>query len=313
MLLNKKIGLFLVLVFSLSIKSFSQKSLSDKFLALTNTNKWEEVSAVPLKFDAHHTQGLVKIGEYFYMTSVEVSQWPKKFDNPSGKYDRDTGRGVGHVMKFDANGNLLADVMIGEADMYHPGGIDFDGEYIWIPVTEYRPNSHSTIYRLDPKTMKATEVLRYPESIGAIIHNKDQHALVGANWNARKFYVWTLDAKGNVTNGQVKPEVLGIENPSFYVAFQDCKYLGNNLMLGSGHDSYKNNGGESFKLGGWEVFDLNDYRPRRQVPVKLWSKTGASMLNNPCAVESSDQGIRAYFVPDDDEKAVLYTYDIEVK
>jgi len=25
--------------------------------------------------------------------------------------------------------------------VYHPGGIDFDGVNIWVPVAEYRPDS----------------------------------------------------------------------------------------------------------------------------------------------------------------------------
>ena len=32
--------------------------------------------------------------------------------------------------------------------MYHPGGIDYDGRHIWVPVAEYRPNSRSIIYRV---------------------------------------------------------------------------------------------------------------------------------------------------------------------
>ena len=38
--------------------------------------------------------------------------------------------------------------------MYHPGGIDYDGEYIWGPVAEYRPNSESIIYKVDAETLK---------------------------------------------------------------------------------------------------------------------------------------------------------------
>ena len=57
-------------------------------------------------------------------------------------------------------GNLLADLTLGEGTIYHPGGIDYDGTYIWVPVAEYRPNSRSIVYRVDPDTMKATEMLR---------------------------------------------------------------------------------------------------------------------------------------------------------
>ncbi|MCE7043268.1 DUF6454 family protein [Dyadobacter sp. CY312] len=278
-------------------------------MKLTASSEWTQTDTVSLRFDAHHTQGIVKIGAHFFMTSVEVSEWPKKYDTPRGNLDRDAGKGIGHVMKFDRKGNLLHDLVIGEGDVYHPGGIDFDGRYIWIPVTEYRPNSFSIIYRLDPQSMEVKEVLRYPESIGAIVHNTDNHTLVGANWGARKFYSWQVNTLGQITNGNETPVKLGVENPSFYVDFQDCKYLGNNLMLGSGLQSFKTETG-TFKLGGLEILDLSDYRPRRQIPVKLWSATGASMLNNPCAIESTKEGIRAYFVPDDDDKAVLYVYDV---
>lgn len=293
---------------------FGQKAettLADRLLTIIAATPWLLKATIPLQFDAHHSQGMVKIGAYYYMTSVEVYQWPKKYDTPQGRYDRDTGSGRGHVMKFNEKGELLKDIVVGEGDVYHPGGIDFDGKYIWIPVTEYRPNSFSIVYRMDPQSMEVTEVLRYPDSIGAVIHNTDERALVGANWGARKFYTWTFDEEGEIANAHIIPDKLGIENPSFYVDFQDCKYLGNNLMLGSGIQSFKNDSG-TFKLGGWEVFDLKDFRARRQVPVKLWSDTGASMLNNPCAVEATKEGIRAYFVPDDDDKAVLYVYDVVI-
>jgi hypothetical protein len=298
-----------LLSFTFCLGQNGKSELAEKLMKLTANSEWIKTASVPLRFDAHHTQGIVKIGAHFYMTSVEVEEWPRKYERPQGKLDRDTGKGIGHVMKFDADGNLLHDLVIGEGDIYHPGGIDFDGKYIWIPVTEYRPNSFSIIYRLDPLTMKVEEVLRYPESIGAIIHNTDNHTLVGANWGARRFYTWRMDAFGKVTNGNEAPDRLGIENPSFYVDFQDCKYLGNNLMLGTGLQSFKTED-STFRLGGLEIFDLNDFRPRRQVPLKLWSAKGASILNNPCDIESTKNGIRAYFVPDDDNDAILYVYEV---
>jgi hypothetical protein len=289
----------------------AKSELATKLMKLTANSEWIQTAAIPLRFDAHHTQGIVKIGAHFFMTSVEVSEWPKKYEIPQGKLDRDAGKGIGHVMKFDLKGNLLHDLVIGEGDVYHPGGIDFDGSYIWIPVTEYRPNSFSIIYRLDPQTMEVKEVFRYPESIGAIVHNTDNHTLVGANWGARKFFSWQMNRLGQITNDNEPPEKLGIENPSFYVDFQDCKYLGSKLMLGSGLQSFKTEN-NTFKLGGLEIFDLSDYRPRRQVPVNLWSAKGASMLNNPCDIESTEEGIRAYFVPDDDNQAVLYVYEVAI-
>lgn len=81
-------------------------------------------------------------------------------------------------------------------------------------VTEYLPHSYSIIYKIDPLTMTATEVFDYDDSIGAIVCNTDDRTLVGMNWDARDFYHWTLDGQGSVTNADVAPKELAVENPS---------------------------------------------------------------------------------------------------
>ncbi|PYQ93217.1 MAG: hypothetical protein DMF97_20380, partial [Acidobacteria bacterium] len=88
----------------------------------------------------------------------------------------------------------------------------------------YRPNSRSIIYRIDPVTMKATEVFRFADHIGAIVHNTDDNTLHGVSWGSRRFYRWTLGSDGRVTNAHVPPEVLSTANTSHYLDYQDCKY-----------------------------------------------------------------------------------------
>ena len=108
-------------------------------------------------------------------------------------YDRDTGEGVGHLFKLDLKGNLITDLTLGEGSIYHPGGIDYDGKWIWVPAAEYRPNSRAIIYRVDPAAMKATEVFRYGDHIGGLVHNTENKTLHGVSWGSRRFY--TLDAR----------------------------------------------------------------------------------------------------------------------
>ena len=50
----------------------------------------------------------------------------------------------------------MSDLKLGEGTIYHPGGIDFDGKFIWVPVAEYRPNSRSIIYRADLARFRET-------------------------------------------------------------------------------------------------------------------------------------------------------------
>jgi hypothetical protein len=99
------------------------------------------------------------------------------------------------LFKLDMKGNLITDLTLGEGSIYHPGGIDYDGKSIWVPAAEYRPNSRAIIYRVDPVAMKATEVFRYGDHIGGLVHNTENKTLHGVSWGSRRFYTWTLDGR----------------------------------------------------------------------------------------------------------------------
>lgn len=74
--------------------------------------------------------------------------------------------------------------------------------------------------------MKSTEVFRFADHIGAIAHNTDDRTLHGVSWGSRRFYRWTLGPNERVTNAAVRPESIATINPSHYVDYQDCKYVG---------------------------------------------------------------------------------------
>ena len=287
--------------------------VSDRVKLLTRGTQWKQVAAIPMQFDTQHPQGMVKIGDDFYVSSVEIKTPTKRFPQPVDGYDRDTGEGAGHLFKFDKTGKLLADLPLGEGSIYHPGGIDYDGRNIWVPVAEYRPNSASIVYRVDPATMKATEVFRFKDHVGGIVHNTDAKTLHGVSWGSRRFYRFTLDDQGRVTNANVPPAELRKMNKSGYIDYQDCHYVGGRRMLCSGLNNYRMKAdGPAFPLGGLELVDLKTDLPLYQVPVELWAPSGKPMTQNPFWVEASDAGLRAYFMPDDD-KSTLFVFDATIK
>jgi hypothetical protein len=252
---------------------------------------------------------MVKIGDTIYVSSVDIKTPTKRYPQLTDGYDRDTGEGVGHLFKMDLKGNLVADLTLGEGSMYHPGGIDYDGKSIWVPVAEYRPNSRAVIYRVDPAAMKATEVFRYGDHIGGLVHNVDGKSLHGVSWGSRRFYSWALDANGVPTNAKTPPAELRVANPSGYIDYQDCKYLGRGEALCSGLNNYQvKKDGPRFPLGGFEIVDLAANRAIFQMPVELWTDSGLPMTQNPFWVEPTSAGLRAYFMPED-EKSTLYIYE----
>ena len=287
--------------------------VAERVTNLTRESKWSLVTSVPMSFRTHHPQGLVKIRDRFILSSVE-KRVPTKPSAPTAEgYDRDTGEGVGHLFEIDSAGTLLTDLRIGEGSIYHPGGIDYDGTHVWVPVAEYRPNSRSIVYRVDPRTMKATEVFRFADHIGAIVHDTEDRTLHGVSWGSRRFYRWTLDEEGRVTNTDASPEALRTLNTSHYLDYQDCKFAGRRRMVCTGVTEMRRPGDASpFRLGGIDLIDLRDGRPVHQVPVLLWTASGMDMTHNPVWLEPSAAGLRGYFMPEDDT-STLYVYDVEVK
>lgn len=273
--------------------------VADRVTMLTRDTAWTRVRSVPIGFRTFHPQGLVKIGDTFFLSSVEV-------------IDRDAGKGIGHLFKMDSSGRLLADLKLGEGAIYHPGGLDYDGTNIWVAVAEYRPDSRSIIYRVDPGAMTASEVLRFADHIGAIVHNTGDHALHGVSWGSRRFYRWTLGRDGRVSNADASPAALGTLNPSHYVDYQDCKYAGRNRMLCTGVTEMRSStGAPPFRLGGLELVDLRDGRPLHQVPILLWTGSGLDMTHNPVWLEPSATGLRGYFIPEDDN-STLYVFEAAI-
>ena len=182
-----------------------------------------------------------------------------------------------------------------------------------MPVSEYRPDSRAIVYKVDPVTMRATEVFRFADHVGAIVHDIDDNTLHGVSWGSRRFYRWPLDARGRVANAGAAPARLRTLNASHYIDYQDCKYAGGHRMLCTGLAEFRQApGAPAFRLGGIDLVKLGDGRPIHQVPVPIWTSRGVDMTHNPVWIEPSSAGLRAYFLPEDDI-STLYTYDVAAK
>jgi uncharacterized protein DUF6454 len=312
-MVSKSGGMVIALMALAVLQTDSKAVVAERVMKLTRDAVWKPVTSIRVDFSTYHPQGMVKIGDTFYVTSVEIKVPTTRFPKPVNGYDRDPGQGIGHLFQIDRNGKLMSDLPLGEGTMYHPGGIDYDGTNIWIPVAEYRPDSRSIIYRVDPARMQAAEVFRFADHIGAIVHNTDDNTLHGVSWGSRRFYRWTLDKQGTVTNADVPPDRLRVMNVSHYVDYQDCKYVSGRRMLCSGVTELRQRPEAApFRLGGLELIDLSGGRPLHQVPVLLWTADGVDMMHNPVWIEPVSTGLRGYFMPEDNT-STIYIYDVDVK
>lgn len=237
---------------------------------------WRLIGKIHPKFNTFHTQGMVKIGNRFYLSAVETQK---------------DDQGVGHFFELDADGNLLRQTVLGEGKMFHPGGIDYDGQYIWVPVAEYRARSNAIIYRLDPKTLKAEEAFRVTDHIGALVFNREEKTVVGMNWDARAFYEWTPE-------GKLIRKVL---NEVDEFSYQDCKYLQGPAMLCSGTRANAN--------GGLAVVDLLDFDLIQDIQQIPRTSKKVLMTRNPMAIELVEGKLHYFFMPEDRD-GDMYEFEI---
>src|ERR1700675_3493009 len=68
--------------------------VSDRVKLLTRGTQWKQVATIPIAFDTQHPQGMVKIGDDFYVTSVEIKKPTTRYPQLQDGYDRDAGEGA---------------------------------------------------------------------------------------------------------------------------------------------------------------------------------------------------------------------------
>ncbi len=277
-----------------TLRSSSVKAADARAIGLlSGSSRWVLKEQTTFQFNTYHPQGLTRCGEHFFLSSVEIIEPARHGDAP--------GIGRGHLFRTDIHGALTGHVDLGEGDIYHPGGIDFDGTWVWVPVAEYRPYSRSIIYRVDPESLEKFEVFRTDDHISAIVARPTSAALHGFSWASRHIYSWPLDADLKVTVPGKPPILLGRFAMSPTIAHQDCQYLGDGLAICSGtFDGY----------GAIDVIDLENNKVINHVLVDfIRSADGFPLTRNPHYAERHGNKLRFYFAPDDN-KTILYVCEV---
>ena len=249
--------------------------------------KWELVRRIPLAFPTHHPQGLAFAADHIFLSSVEVLEAPVPVSDSVGST---AGRGVGHVFVVDRDGELVEDILLGAGDMYHPGGIDFDGSDIWVPVGEYRPGGQSMMLSVDPQTFQVRERFQVRDSIGWAISDSGTGTIYGGNWGSRRFYAWGQD-------GQEREQW---ENPSSFIDYQDAQFAGNGHAICSGIAVLPQpDGSREYELGGLAIVDFTNRRIVHETPLQIFSRAGHVLTRNPFALTLESDGLFLHVAPDD--------------
>lgn len=269
--------------------------IAQRFRSLRADTRWRLVHQFPMDFDTFHPQGMTIVDDRIYISSVEV-------------LDRRAGKGKAHLFETDLDGHLLRRVELTDGKRYHPGGIDFDGERIWVPVAEYEPDSSATVFVVDPDTLTPRQVFTFDDHLGGVVHDAAHHRLIANSWGSRRFYTWETQRNGPKIEVVDPRSAKPVPNPSHYVDFQDGQWLkGTEWMVCSGVKRYRLPGPArgSLAIGGLELFNTRTLAPAHQVPVLLRQNERLPMTQNPVYVQATATGLRVYFMPADNESTVF--------
>lgn len=285
-------------------------ALATAFGGVDRNTSWQQTSKLKLNFPTFHTEGIAFSQDHIFLSSVQIIEPTVKFATPQGGFDRTPGKGIGHLFVMDKAGNLQKDIVLGEGDMYHPGGIDFDGTNVWVPVAQYRPNSSAIIYRIDAKTMDVHKQFEVKDHFGGIVMDKETGHLVGNTWGSRRFAEWNLQGKQLAT----------WDNPNYFIDYQDCQYVPQSKMLCAGITNLPQTpaaGGTSatYELGGIAMIDLKSHNVVRDVPFQQWSTAGHVATRNPFKMTADGNHLTMKVAPDNGDEGngtEILTYEATV-
>ena len=244
--------------------------------SINRMTSWQLIDELPLRFDSYHPQGMARVGSTWWISTV----------------DKEARRGL--VMGVDSGGNLVEQVAVGDSRHYHPGGMDFDGTAFWVPCAEYRPDSTSSVYRLQPGEVPH-RVFDVDDHVGAMARCGPDGDLVGWSWGSRRFYRWSVD--GQLQTARV--------NPGFFVDHQDCQWLDTGHLLCGGVAEVGLACGPGW-LGGLGLLDVNSMLMEREVPFPIYSPgSGRVATHNPLWAETRGGQLIVHLLPDDGMSTIL--------
>jgi hypothetical protein len=266
--------------------------LTRTFRQLDRDTEWELTERIALDFPTHHPQGFALVGRRIFMSTVEIIKAPVPYDEPRDGYDRSPGKGVGHVLVLNREGRLLKDVELGRGHMYHPGGIDFDGRRVWVPVAQYRPDSRAIVYTIDPRTYGVQQRFQYADHVGGVVRDRVTGRIHGVSWGSRDFFRWGVGGKLQDATA----------NSSHFVDYQDCAYVDRGKQICSGVAELPTAGDGIYELGGLALLRLRDDSLRYEVPFPYFSASGHVATRNPVALEVEGDTVRLLAAPDDGDE-----------
>jgi hypothetical protein len=180
-----------------------------------------------------HTQGLEIVDGRYYVTARREDVAPKRAlllrtDATRANWD------AWDITPSETSGKLTS--------LDHPGGLQSDGQRLWIPVAESKRGGRSLLRvfdlgKLTPgRKLQPEFEVEVNDHIGALAVAANRQLVFGANWDTEAVYIW--DTQGHLqrkmTPDELQRRSLGVSSSVTSgggIAVQDWKAVGDQLVL----------------------------------------------------------------------------------
>jgi Family of unknown function (DUF6454) len=271
-----------------------------KLLGTTESSEWEYVRSLQLHFETDHPQGVLRVGERYFLSSVRIPV------DGAGVVDKTKpGRGFLIEVAPDKPGEATEAVEVNRIELcdsmvYHPGGLASDGKFLYVPVSEYRPDSSCHIYKVDVDSFEQVgEPVKFKDHVGALSIDPERKRIYGMSWNSARIYVWDYDWRLLYLN----------PNPILNVGYQDMDFIGGNTLACSGFSKHMV-GDDEVMIGGIDLINATTWLPEHRIMVTTRSKSGRLLTNNAFSHRLVYPDLFLIFIADDDEDSCVDVYKV---
>ena len=255
----------------------------DQLLGIERYTPWQEETHLPLRFDAHHPQGICEAEGASWLSTVDMEGT------------------VGHLIGFDATGEELTRLELVDGDRFHPGGLDATRAGVLVALAEYRPHSSTSVLVADLAAGTCSTLFEHPDHLGAIVA-VDEERIFAVTWGSRELLL--LDWDGRVVDSR--------PNPTHVIDFQDVQLVAPNAVACTGTSTLVF-GDRLEPMGGMGVVDLDGLHLVHEAPITVRSDLPDRALTyNAVRFRSEGERLVLEAVADDGPGARLLRYSAAV-
>src|SRR5262245_59318816 len=285
------------ILFPASAPAETASETVDLLMNIETFDKWINVANILLPFETYHPQGIVKIGDSFFLTAID-------------------GNAAGYLIKFEVEGGianksatLIRQVQLADRafkNRIHPGGIDYDASKnrIWCPLAEKTPDTSTSILIINPDDLSYDNVGYITDHLGTTIVDVQNNRIRMIDYHTG-MYSFQLKADGTFPSDIHRAAKFVL--PDEPIEYQDCKHLGQRYALCAGSRPHR-----------VDLIHFDDdvdgntatrYSIVRKIPLGTSNLAREAMAFDTLEDAAGRKFVRFYFKPDDGSNTQLKIYD----